>query len=220
MSLSYIIHFHSEDILKGNKVLYRYLVELSSFTSPGILDLPLLPVDKTSLLPLAPPSVLIADRFGFTPFLTNSRTSSPVSVSYSNNVLANKWCCFEYFVNRSLARLKDASVNFFTSVSILFRVSSDACSCPVDPPYLTKPISSLNPNFVTIFRATLVALAMSLDAPDVVSSFPNTSSSATLPPMATSMFAFISFSDWDVWSPSGSMVTIPSDWPRGMIVAL
>jgi hypothetical protein len=23
-----------------------------------------------------------------------------------------------------------------------------------------------------------------------------------------------------VWSPSGSCITIPSDWPRGMIVAL
>mmetsp|Transcript_7159 Transcript_7159/g.17973 ORF Transcript_7159/g.17973 Transcript_7159/m.17973 type:complete len:256 (+) Transcript_7159:247-1014(+) len=217
---SFILQFEGTFDPNVDHGVIRYCaLELSSFPRPGILDLPL-PVDKTLRLPLAPPSVLITGRFGLMPFFTRSRTSSPVSVSYSRSVFASRWCCFEYLVSRSFARLYEASVSLFTSVSILLRVSSEACSWPVDPPYRTSPISSLNPNFVTMLRATFVALAMSLEAPEVVSSFPKMSSSATRPPMATSMFAFISLNDCDVWSPSGNMVTIPSDWPRGMMVAL
>ena len=51
--------------------------ELSSFPSPESFDFPSPSLDKTPRLPLAPPSLLITARFGFTPFLIKSLTSSP-----------------------------------------------------------------------------------------------------------------------------------------------
>mmetsp|Transcript_40658 Transcript_40658/g.82041 ORF Transcript_40658/g.82041 Transcript_40658/m.82041 type:complete len:233 (-) Transcript_40658:513-1211(-) len=85
---------------------------------------------------------------------------------------------------------------------------------------LTTPTSSLKPQCITMERARRVACCRSLDAPDVTSSAPNTSSSATRPPINTSSLASIWRFDRLVWSPSGSCITIPKAWPRGMMVAL
>jgi hypothetical protein len=51
--------------------------ELSSLPSPESFDFPSPSLDKTPRLPLAPPSLLITARFGFTPFFIKSLTSSP-----------------------------------------------------------------------------------------------------------------------------------------------
>mmetsp|Transcript_42240 Transcript_42240/g.97789 ORF Transcript_42240/g.97789 Transcript_42240/m.97789 type:complete len:233 (-) Transcript_42240:233-931(-) len=87
-------------------------------------------------------------------------------------------------------------------------------------PWNTTPTSSLMPHCMTMLRARRVACWMSLLAPLVTASTPNMSSSATRPPMHTSSLASICLRDMDVWSPDGSCITIPSAWPRGMIVAL
>mmetsp|Transcript_2642 Transcript_2642/g.5377 ORF Transcript_2642/g.5377 Transcript_2642/m.5377 type:complete len:425 (+) Transcript_2642:355-1629(+) len=68
--------------------------------------------------------------------------------------------------------------------------------------------------------ASRVACIISLDAPEVTLSCPNTISSATRPPIATSSLASICLRDMDVWSPSGSCITMPRARPRGIMVAL
>mmetsp|Transcript_7661 Transcript_7661/g.9551 ORF Transcript_7661/g.9551 Transcript_7661/m.9551 type:complete len:234 (+) Transcript_7661:456-1157(+) len=84
----------------------------------------------------------------------------------------------------------------------------------------TTPTSSLMPHCITMLRARLVAWRISDDAPLVTSSGPKIISSATLPPMHTSILAIICFREMLVWSPLGSCITMPSACPRGMMVAL
>mmetsp|Transcript_19200 Transcript_19200/g.42743 ORF Transcript_19200/g.42743 Transcript_19200/m.42743 type:complete len:263 (-) Transcript_19200:603-1391(-) len=84
----------------------------------------------------------------------------------------------------------------------------------------TMPTLSLRPYLVTMAFASLVACMMSLLAPEVTLSAPNTNSSATLPPMHTSILASICLLDMLVWSPSGNCITMPKALPRGIMVAL
>ena len=66
------------------------------------------------------------------------------------------------------------------------------------------PSSSLMPHSVTMWRARLVACCRSLRAPEVTASRPNMTSSATLPPIHTSMRAIICRLLWLNSSLSGS----------------
>ena len=67
-----------------------------------------------------------------------------------------------------------------------------------------SPSSSLMPHSVTMWRARLVACCRSLRAPEVTASRPNMTSSATLPPIHTSMRAIICRLLWLNSSLSGS----------------
>ncbi len=69
-------------------------------------------------------------------------------------------------------------------------------------------------------RASLVACSMSDAAPEVTFSLPNTSSSATRPPIMMASREVICSSDIDSLSRSGNCMTMPSARPRGMMVAL
>ncbi len=89
-------------------------------------------------------------------------------------------------------------------------------SSPV--PYLTAPSLALMPYSVTMARATLVAIAMSLDAPVVGSA--KTSSSAARPPIAITRRAIISERVIKPLSSSGTTNACPPVRPRGMIVTL
>mmetsp|Transcript_29592 Transcript_29592/g.57913 ORF Transcript_29592/g.57913 Transcript_29592/m.57913 type:complete len:205 (+) Transcript_29592:235-849(+) len=92
--------------------------------------------------------------------------------------------------------------------------------CPVRLARETTPTLSLMPQRSTMFMAMFVACSKSLLAPDVTLSFPKMSSSATRPPMHTSIFASIWRRLQLVSSFSGSCITMPSDMPRGTTVAL
>mmetsp|Transcript_34583 Transcript_34583/g.75592 ORF Transcript_34583/g.75592 Transcript_34583/m.75592 type:complete len:210 (-) Transcript_34583:1763-2392(-) len=76
------------------------------------------------------------------------------------------------------------------------------------------------PYLVTMSRASRVACCRSLLAPVVTSASPKMSSSATRPPMQTSRRASSCLREMEVWSRSGSCVTMPSAMPRGTMVAL
>ena len=82
------------------------------------------------------------------------------------------------------------------------------------------PSSSEKPQRVTITRASFVACSMSDGAPEVTFSLPNTSSSATRPPIMMASREVICSSVIESLSRSGSCMTMPSARPRGMIVAL
>ena len=69
-------------------------------------------------------------------------------------------------------------------------------------------------------RASRVACSMSDAAPDVTFSRPNTSSSATRPPIMIASRDVICSRLIDSLSRSGSCITMPSARPRGMMVAL
>ena len=73
---------------------------------------------------------------------------------------------------------------------------------------------------LTIMRASLVACSMSDAAPEVTLSSPNTSSSATRPPIMMARREVICSRLIESLSRSGSCITMPSARPRGMIVAL
>jgi hypothetical protein len=81
------------------------------------------------------------------------------------------------------------------------------------------PMRSLMPHSATMWRAMRVACRRSLVAPEVTWSSPNTSSSAALPPMHTSMWARSCWRVVEYSSLSGTWLTMPSAWPRGTMVA-
>ncbi len=85
---------------------------------------------------------------------------------------------------------------------------------------MTVPSFSEKPSRVTIARAILVTCWMSPAAPEVTLSLPNTSSSATRPPIDMASMAISCSKLCEIWSRSGSDWTMPSARPRGMMVAL
>mmetsp|Transcript_451 Transcript_451/g.1033 ORF Transcript_451/g.1033 Transcript_451/m.1033 type:complete len:292 (+) Transcript_451:894-1769(+) len=76
------------------------------------------------------------------------------------------------------------------------------------------------PYLVTMASAICVACSKSDEAPEVMLSVPKMSSSATRPPMQTSILASICLRVMEVMSFSGNCDTIPRAWPRGTMVAL
>src|SRR3954451_16707084 len=125
-------------------------------------------------------------------FLTRRSRSSRSMVSRSSSAWAIRSSSSRFSPRMALARASASSISRLTSPSTICAVRSEISrrwansrprkiSCSLSPT-ASGPISSLMPNWVSILRARPVARSMSLPAPVVILSAPNTCSSATRPP--------------------------------------
>mmetsp|Transcript_25552 Transcript_25552/g.64281 ORF Transcript_25552/g.64281 Transcript_25552/m.64281 type:complete len:319 (+) Transcript_25552:154-1110(+) len=146
--------------------------------------------------------------------------SFSVSVSCSSSALANVCSSCSSAVSMSFTRWYDSRRMRPTSWSTCSRSGPPERPSSMSVSTCMGPMRSLMPQSATMCRARRVACLRSLVAPDVTLLEPKMSSSATLPPMQTSMLASICSCVTEYSSLRGTCVTMPSACPRGTMVAL
>mmetsp|Transcript_14155 Transcript_14155/g.40123 ORF Transcript_14155/g.40123 Transcript_14155/m.40123 type:complete len:208 (-) Transcript_14155:257-880(-) len=153
---------------------------------------------------------------------STSSMSFAVRVSCSSRAAASLWSCSWLVVSRVFTRSYASRSTRCTSLSTRPHSSLPEPPRPLPSSASTciGPISSLIPQSATMCLAIRVACLRSEVAPDVTLSTPKMSSSATFPPIATSMLASICSRVMENSSLSGSCDTMPRAWPRGTMVAL
>mmetsp|Transcript_1488 Transcript_1488/g.5851 ORF Transcript_1488/g.5851 Transcript_1488/m.5851 type:complete len:272 (-) Transcript_1488:1231-2046(-) len=146
------------------------------------------------------------------------RISCASRVSFSSSSSASLCRSPRCSVMSAVARAYALVSSWRTSLSTMRSVSA----LILRPAFMyIGPTASLMPYSVTMRLAMAVACSRSPRAPLVTASLPKTSSSAMRPPMQMSSSANICCLDCDVSSLcSGSCMVMPSEVPRGMMVAL